>query len=491
MLFFLLLTIIICVLVMFYIKWVKVRSYWAERGVPFDPPNPFLGSLTFLMRKNPSLWMRDIYERHRSRYVGVWLFWRPALVVNTPELARNILVRDSGNFRNKFMTASTSDPIGSLNLLLTKDPAWTGIRKRVSLAFTSSKLKSVQAVAAAKSLDLVTRIHEEGVAEISLRTMFSDYTTDVFSAASLELDSNTTLTGEGAVRDITKEIMEFSLPRGLAWCAIFFWPDMAELFRVNFLPKKSTDFLRRILRAKFKAKSVELNKDPKTVLEILMQMMRKSQDQEKAYSEDCIMAQAAALLVGGYETTSSALTYITYLLAHSPRQQEKLYQELLVAEEKHGHHNMEGVIADCQYIDCVIKEALRMFPPMAWLDRVALHDYKVDDSLTIEAGTPVYVNGVGMQVDPEFYPDPYTFDPERFTAESIPYTYMPFGDGPRICIGKRYAMITLKNAIAAIILNFEVLPCPNSPKPAEAEIQKKGLFLMPGEDLKVKFISRK
>ncbi|XP_041980806.1 cytochrome P450 6k1-like [Aricia agestis] len=494
MLLIILVTSLSILVALFYIKWLKVRSYWAERGVPFVPPNPFMGNLTFLQRKNPSIWMREVYTRYRAPYVGMWLFWRPALIINSPELARNVLVRDSGNFRNKFMTASSKDPIGALNLLFLKDPAWTNLRRRLTVAFTSAKLKSVQAVAVIKSHDLVTRIQNDGHNNISLRTMFADYTTDLFSITAFELASDATLTGEGAIRAITKDFMQFSAYRGISWCGIFFWPELADLFGLPFLPKESTDTLRNIFKIIFERKDVELNKEPRTLLDVLMQLKKKSEEDDNEDSEDFIIAQAAVLLIGGFDTSAATLTYVIYQLAYSPEVQEKLYQELLELKEKHGYQ-LDAIVAESTYMDCIIKEVLRIFPPMSWLDRVALEDYKVDEHLTIPAGMPIYVNGVGMQVDPQYYDDPYTFDPERFSAENeknIPaYTYMPFGDGPRVCIGKRFAMIAMKNAMAAIILNYRVESCPGSPKPMDAEIEKRGLFLMPGEDLKVNFIPRK
>ncbi|XP_041981026.1 cytochrome P450 6k1-like [Aricia agestis] len=491
MLFIILVTSLSILVALFYIKWLKVRSYWAERGVPFVPPNPFVGNLTFLQRKNPSIWMRDVYTRYRGPYVGMWLFWRPALIINSPELARNILVRDSGNFRNKFMTASSKDPIGSLNLLFLKDPAWSNLRRRLTVSFTSAKLKSVRAVAVTKSQDLVKRIQND--AATLLQKMFADYTTDLFSITAFELASDATLTSEGAIREITRDIMRFSLYRGISWCSAFFWPELAELLGLPIVPKKSSQSLRNIFKVIFKHKHVDLNKEPWTLLDVLMQLKKRSEEEGNAYSEDFIIAQAVVMLIGGFETSSATLTYIIYQLTHSPDVQEKLYQELLEAKEKHGY-KLDAIVAESTYMDCIIKETLRIFPPMAWLDRVALEDYKVDDNLTIPAGMPIYVNGVGMQVDPQYYDDPYTFDPERFSAENeknIPaYTFMPFGDGPRACIGRRFAIVALKHAMAAISLNYRVEPCPGSPKPMDAEIEKRGLFLMPGEDLKVNFILR-
>lgn len=98
---------------------------------------------------------------------------------------------------------------------------------------------------------------------------------------------------------------------------------------------------------------------------------------------------------------------------------------------------------------------------MGWLDRIASTDYKIDDNLTIPAGTPVYVNGVAMQVDPEYFPEPEVFKPERFLPENerniIPYTYMPFGDGPRNCIGG-YIDIAVLNDSSSLFCMFDLHP---------------------------------
>lgn len=89
---------------------------------------------------------------------------------------------------------------------------------------------------------------------------------------------------------------------------------------------------------------------------------------------------------------------------------------------------------------CMLSETLRKHPPMGWLDRIAAADYPITDKLTIPRGTPVYVNAIGMHYDPQYFPDPHVFNPDRFLPENegsiVPFSYMPFGDGPRMCIGK-------------------------------------------------------
>lgn len=89
----------------------------------------------------------------------------------------------------------------------------------------------------------------------------------------------------------------------------------------------------------------------------------------------------------------------------------------------------------------VVSETLRMYPILPFLDRVATDTYKVPNSdLIIEKGTPIYISMLGMHYDPEYFPNPDKFDPERFSEENkrnIPScVYLPFGDGPHACIGE-------------------------------------------------------
>ncbi|CAF4959511.1 unnamed protein product [Pieris macdunnoughi] len=171
-----------------------------------------------------------------------------------------------------------------------------------------------------------------------------------------------------------------------------------------------------------------------------------------------------------------------------------MYEELIEAKKSQNGSLDLTIQADLKYLNCVIKEALRMYPPLGWLDRETLNDYKVDENLTIPAGTPIYVNGIGMQYDSDIYPDPETFNPERFLPENEkdlkPFTFMPFGEGPRSCIAKRFAQISLRNAMSYLVLNFKFKSLPGAPKPSEVKYENKHLFLVPGESLFIDFEPR-
>nr|WNK22288.1 cytochrome P450 [Athetis lepigone] len=483
----------------FYRKWRKVKSFWAERGVPHYPPHPIVGSLTFLQRQNPAVWMKQVYNEFKSPYVGMWAFWRPGLVINCPELARRVLVKDHEVFKNRFLSSGKSDPIGGLNIFTVNDPTWSFLRRRLTVLFTAARLRSLNNLQTVKAKDLVQRIKDELNKEEStnLRDVCSDFTTDVIGEAAFGMTSEAVKTGDSVMRRVTRELVKFNLHRGLCWSSIFFFPELVDIFRFSLFPKDTLEELRHIFRTIIEQRGgfdKEI-KESRDLLDALLKIRQEAAAENEEISEDLLLAQAAIFLLGGFDTSGVTLTWALYELAWNPLCQERLYQELLEAKQKNGGKNLDATtLSELTYINCVIKEALRKFPSMGWLDRIASQDYVIDENLTIPKGTVVYVNAVGMQQDPKHFPDPLVYDPDRFLPENerniTPYTFLPFGEGPRGCIGKRFGYQTVRCGLASIILNYEVRALPNMPRPNDVHIEKNGLFLGPDKKLSVEFILR-
>ncbi|XP_072938204.1 cytochrome P450 6k1-like [Epargyreus clarus] len=490
--------VVVCLAAWLYSRWLKVKRFWADRGVPHLPPHPIFGSLTFLQQVNPGIWMQKIYEHFDSPYVGAWMFWRPALIINSPEIARNVLVKDSAVFRNRFLSSASHDTIGSLNIFTANDPLWSNVRRRLTPMFTSSKLKTIQLLMASKSKELVQRIAmERKKGRFNIKSIYNDYTTDIIGTASFGIESDATLTGDSALRTVTKDFEKFSFYRGCAWSSIFFFPELVKVFRFRFFPKAATDYFRKIFHIIVEQRKEEFqdNAEPRDLLDILLKMKKQSIEENDEISDEVIISQAAIFLQAGYDTSGTGLSFGTYELAHHPEIQEKLYKELKEAKEKIGGADFDDTtLSQMTYLNCIVKEIFRKYQPMAWLDRIGTRDYAIDDKLTIPAGTPIYVNVMGMHYDPNYFPEPNKFDPDRFLPENEcnikKFTYMPFGEGPRICIGQRFGLANMRNSLATLVLNYELKPFPNTPKPADIEIEKNGLFLTPGEPLYVDFVPR-
>ena len=161
-------------------------------------------------------------------------------------------------------------------------------------------------------------------------------------------------------------------------------------------------------------------------------------------------------LIFRYETTATLITFALYNLARNQDLQEKLHK--ILQESGEIDYNLT---TSCTYLDAVIQETLRMYPPAAVMDREASEDYTLPGTeIVIPKGTDVQIPIVAIHMDPEFYPEPEMFDPERFMPENrdklIPYTYLPFGAGPRNCIGMRFALLEAKLLLARMILSYRV-----------------------------------
>ncbi|KAK7074868.1 hypothetical protein SK128_024607 [Halocaridina rubra] len=184
-------------------------------------------------------------------------------------------------------------------------------------------------------------------------------------------------------------------------------------------------------------------------------------------SADEVAANAFLLLLAGYETTSSSLCFTAYLLATHPEVQEKLYEEICqnIKEEEELTYEKVGQL---QYLDMVLNESLRCYPPAAGVvTREVDKDYECR-GLKFPAKSYILLPIAYMHYNENLWQDPKKFDPERFQPsrrKDIPLgAFIPFGLGPRQCIGARFAITETKLAIARLIYRFRLEPCPLTEK---------------------------
>lgn len=195
-------------------------------------------------------------------------------------------------------------------------------------------------------------------------------------------------------------------------------------------------------------------------------------DLKRPLTDDEIVANSVLFLAAGYETTGSLISMTTYCLACNPDAQKTAYMELKrVHEESGGKFNYE-TISGLKYLDAVISETLRLLPPAPLTERRAMEDYTFKkNGVKIPEGGSVILPIWNLHHDPKFWENPGEFEPERFLPENrhkiVPYTYLPFGAGPRNCIGMRFALLEAKLAIANLVLNFKFSPCSQTDIPLD------------------------
>ena len=203
-----------------------------------------------------------------------------------------------------------------------------------------------------------------------------------------------------------------------------------------------------------------------------------STDNKRVLTNESVVANALLFLFAGYETTSTLLTYASYILAKKENRdiQDKLREEVLMTYKAAGNQIRYEDVSSMEYMDAFISETLRMFPPALGFSRKCTEDYDVeyiDDKgikriLSLRKGDtlqfPVYV----IHHNEEYYLHPSEFKPDRFLPENkeklIPYSYLPFGAGPRNCIGMRFALLEAKLCLMTTLLKYKFVSSDKTPE---------------------------
>ncbi|XP_001606687.2 probable cytochrome P450 6a13 [Nasonia vitripennis] len=460
-----------------YLKYIMYNC-WSRNGVPHDSPSIPLGNVPFsYFTENVPHGeiIKSSYEKYKNhRYHGLYILNEPILVVNDPELIRLILVKNFTNFCNRgtYYNEST-DPL-SCALPRLVDDKWKRLRAKLSPTFTSGSLKKMYPMfkeicdKLVKTFD--TALDESDVLE--MKDIASRFTMDCISSIVLGFNVNSLQNPEHEFRKYGKIVNDF----GKVFVLLSFYvPDMIDFY--SFIPKK-----RKKVHAFFVylfQKTVAYRRAKKIVrndfLNMLMQLMDRgyvenefeasstnvSDDDRLSMTE--AVAQSVIFFAAGQETTSSALCCCLYELALHQDVQKKLQWEIDQAFASPEGLTYEKIF-EMPYLDMVLCETLRKHPGAPVLNRISLADLNVPDSkFRIPKGMRLVIPVNGIHSDPNVYPDPDRFDPSRFTPENRakrhPLVYLPFGEGPRHCIGKRLGVLKPKIALCYLLKNYSFFSC--------------------------------
>jgi len=172
--------------------------------------------------------------------------------------------------------------------------------------------------------------------------------------------------------------------------------------------------------------------------------------------------EALTLFLAGHETTANALTWTWYLLSQNPECEQRLHEE--IDSVLQGRHPSMSDLPQLRYAEMVFAEAMRLYPPAWAIGRMAKGPFELD-GIKIAAQSICIVSPYVMQRNSRWFPDPESFDPERWTPEARDvrpkFSYFPFGGGARVCIGERFAWMEGVLMIAAIAQKWKLRLAPD------------------------------
>lgn len=180
----------------------------------------------------------------------------------------------------------------------------------------------------------------------------------------------------------------------------------------------------------------------------------------KNLDEDEIIAQCILFFVAAFKNPTFHMIYLSYMLALHEDVQDKLFNEIKAAFDdcQDGEIGYDE-LPKLEYLEAVFCETLRLFPPLTRIVRQASQKYFLADTgLELEKGTNIHISLYALHRDPELFADPEKFVPERFLSDNRaklkPYSFLPFGAGPRSCIGMRFALLETKLAMVHALKSF-------------------------------------
>ncbi|XP_059610505.1 cytochrome P450 6a2-like [Phlebotomus argentipes] len=459
-------------LLWYYMK--KSYSYWDNLNVPVLPPTFPFGHLDPFGRKHFAQILKDAYDafKKKSDFSGFYFLTSPRLIPLNLDVIKHILIKDFNNFSDRQVYYNEEDDPLSAHLFSLRGDKWRSFRQQLSPTFTSGKMKMMYplVVGQTEPLNQYLRKHMNS-GPMDFKAVCTRYAADVIGIAAFGIECNCLKHEKTEILRMSDLFFNFNtIMSRLKFFFFLTFEGLAKKMRLRFNDQELEDYFMRIIKDTVKHR--ESGKvDRNDFVKLLLQVKNNKENSvgnKMTFNE--MAAQAFIFFVGGYETTSMTMQYCCGELARNQDMQERVRQEVREVLKKYNGELTYEAVHELTYLKQCIDETLRMYPPGFNLFRAATNDYKVpNSSLLIPKGMQIFIPVYAIHMDPEIYPNPHIFDPERFSAENVqnrhPMAHIPFGDGPRNCIGMRFAMMELAVAISNIVNNFKLTLNPRTQTP--------------------------
>ena len=371
---------------------------------------------------------------------------------------------------------------------------WKDTRAVMSPTFSSSKLRAMHQLCLDNASNLTDYVKNQmkQADEIELKDSFGRFTMDNIASCAFGVNCN-------SFNDPNSEFAKnasklFESPKGYAAARLTLVVMLGNA-ALKVLPdplKSVNQFFSRVVNHTMEQRRIGNTR--KDFLQLLLDT--KDKDGNRVLTSSSIISQSVLFFIVGYDTTAKLLTFAAYCLATNSDVQETVHAEIDEVLERHGHQLTYDAISEMTYLDRVISETLRLYPPAVRLERQSSKEYTLPGTnLTLPRGIVVQMPVFALHRDPELFPDPLRFDPDRFLPEEKekrhPCAYIPFGSGPRNCIAMRFALFEAKVALVALLRETRLEPGPRTPPPPMPLSGEAFLLTPKGDKAYLRAVSRK
>jgi unspecific monooxygenase len=376
------------------------------------------------------------------------VFGRRQIIMSRPAGIQHILVDNPGNYRRTAAGIRILRPLLGKGLLLSTGEDWRHQRRTLAPAFAPRTMPILARHVAKAAGTAVTGLKASCADPVDLLAEMQFLALEIAGASmfSLEMEEyGAELRGlikDYAARLGRPNLLDFLLPPSI--------PSPRDLLRWRFR-RRWLDLICRIIAARRKQGSAGA---PRDLFDLLA--TARDPDSSALFPPDRLADQVATMIVAGHETTAVALFWSLYLLASASTIQDRLAAEVAGADL--GPDNAAAALPRLVYARAVVHESLRLYPPAFTLARQALRA-DVAGGVPVPARTVVLIAPWVLHRHRRLWPQPDTFDPSRFLPPALApdrFAYLPFGIGPRVCIGAQFALTEATLVLAILIQTFRI-----------------------------------
>uniref|UniRef100_A0AAT9UVC6 Cytochrome P450 6PZ27 n=1 Tax=Maconellicoccus hirsutus TaxID=177089 RepID=A0AAT9UVC6_MACHI len=512
-----LIILLITLFVFLYWRFKKAHEFFDKNGITYLKPTFLIGNIgqAFYTKKTIPVLHLELYRKLApNKFAGYFNFHTPILMVRDPELIKYVFIKDFDHFYDRGINVNTDvEPLGN-HLLAMKGEEWKNLRVKLTSTFTGGKMKMMFPLVK-ECGDKLTKVLETMVnGPVDVKDLLARYTTDVIGTCAFGIETHSLDNPDSEFRRMGNRIFEFRFKALLLSTIPEIPKQLIKLFNLRFIDREVEEFLMSIVENTVKYREdnkVSRNDFIDLLLSLKHQTMGKYQDhQEKEDLDhflsqvgsnqskknigkfsllfhfqnstsnisisdmtiDLMAAQCFIFFGAGFETSSTALGFLLLELALHQDIQDKVREEINTVINNNPEGLTYEVLKEMPYVDMVISESLRKYPATGFAQRQCTIDYKIPDTdITIPKNMLVTIPIFGIHRDPQYYERPEDFYPEHFTKEAIAkrphYTYLPFGEGPRACIGERFAKMQVKMGLISMLRDFSFDISPKTTLPVQ------------------------
>ncbi|XP_018321417.1 probable cytochrome P450 6a14 [Agrilus planipennis] len=472
--------IVLTTLIILNLKW--SFRFWKNRNVYTPEPIVPFGNVKSVIfgKENIGAVTTKIYNIVKAkglRYGGFYFFNRPMFVPVDRTLIRHILITDFQHFTDHSGPIDDKREPLAAHLFSLTGAKWKALRTKLTPLFTSGKLKMMFQTLVDCTNDFPCALDSaiKRKEPFDIKDTFARYTTDVIGSVAFGIDCNCLKNPNTEFRVYGRKVFEVGWTESVINAINLICPELMAIFRLKVTKVDVENFFMNMVKETVDHRDKN-HYERNDFIQLLMNLRNKEIKVESSLDENGtenhiayyqngltieeIAAQSFVFFLAGFETSSTTLNFLMYEIVLHLEIQEKLREEVVTVLKAHDGKITYEAIQEMTYMDKCINETLRKYPPLPVTPRRCTKDYKVPDSdLVIEKGRSVLIPIYGIQHDPEYYPDPEKFDPERFSEENKnkrpPVTFIPFGEGPRICIGLRMGLLQAKVGLTALLRDYK------------------------------------